>query len=85
MAGVPHDPVALQQLVQTEQAHKCLKNVCGSPPYWQNEWYNVLAMLRSLGLPTWFLTVSAADLHWPEMTSCSFTVGPKYLRMMYCR
>ena len=24
-------------------------------------------MLRCLGIPTWFLTLSAADLHWPEM------------------
>ena len=24
-------------------------------------------MLHSLGIPTWFLTLSAADLHWPEM------------------
>ena len=24
-------------------------------------------MLCSLGIPTWFLTLSAADLHWPEM------------------
>ena len=29
--------------------------------------YNVLAMLQTLGIPTWFLTLSAADLHWPEM------------------
>ena len=24
-------------------------------------------MLHCLGIPTWFLTLSAADLHWPEM------------------
>ena len=24
-------------------------------------------MLQILGIPTWFLTLSAADLHWPEM------------------
>ena len=24
-------------------------------------------MLRSIGIPTWFLTLSAADLHWPGM------------------
>ena len=24
-------------------------------------------MLKTLGIPTWFLTLSAADLHWPEM------------------
>ena len=25
-----------------------------------------LAMIRQLGLPTWFLTLSAADMHWPD-------------------
>ena len=39
----------------------------GSPTYGQNEIYDFLAMLRSLSIPTWFLTLSAADLHWPEM------------------
>ena len=39
----------------------------GSPAYWQNEMYDVLAMLRTLSIPTSFLTLSAADLHWPEM------------------
>ena len=38
-----------------------------SSAYWKNEMYDVLAMLRTLTIPTWFLTLSAADLHWPEM------------------
>ena len=66
-AGLLRDPNALQQLIRTEQAYKFLKNIRGSPPYWQSELYDVLAMLRSLGIPTFFLTLSAADLHWPEM------------------
>ena len=24
-------------------------------------------MLQTLSIPTWFLTLSATDLHWPEM------------------
>ena len=39
----------------------------GSPAYWQNEMYDFLAMLKTLSIQTWFLTLSAADLHWPEM------------------
>ena len=66
-AGTLRDPNALQQLVRSEQAYKFLKNVRGSPAYWQNELYDVLSMLQKLGIPTWFLTLSAADLHWPEM------------------
>ena len=34
--------------------------------YWQNDLHDVLAMLRALGTPI-FLTLSAADLCWPEM------------------
>ena len=66
-AGLLCNPIALQQLVRNEQAYKVLKNARGSPAYWQNEMYDVLALLRSLSKPTWFLTLSADDLHWPEM------------------
>ena len=66
-AGLLRDTESLQQLIRTEQAYKFLKNIRGSPAYWQSELYDVLAMLRSLGIPTFFLTLSAADLHWPEM------------------
>ena len=44
-----------------------MKNIRGLPAYWQHELYDVLAMLCSLGILTWFLTLSAADLHWLEM------------------
>ena len=62
-AGVLHNPNA----VRTEQAYKFPKNVSGSPAYWQTELYDVLVILHSLGIPTWFLTLSAADLHWPKI------------------
>ena len=61
------NPAVLEQLVRNEQADKLLKNVRGSPAYWQDQLYDVLAMPQTLGIPTWFLTLSAADLHWPEM------------------
>ena len=44
-----------------------MKNIRGSPAYWQDQLYDVLAMLHMLSIPTWFLTLSVADLHWPEM------------------
>ena len=67
IAGMLQNLTALQQLVQTEQAYKFLKSIRGSPAYWQHELYDVLAKLHSLGIPTWFLTLSAAYLDWPEM------------------
>ena len=38
-------------------------------------------MLRKLGIPTWFLTLSAADLHWPEMIQAvAYQFGRKLSR-----
>ena len=44
-AGQLRNPAVLQQLVRNEQAYKFLKNVRGSPAYWQGQLYDVLAML----------------------------------------
>ena len=40
-----------------------MKNVRGSPPYYQRTFYDLLAMIRQLGTPTWFFTLSAADMN----------------------
>lgn len=46
-----------------------------SPSHWQNEKTRLLAQIRQFGLPTFFITLSAADLNWPELLSClKFTV-----------
>ena len=29
--------------------------------------HNLIAMIRQLGTPTWFLTLSSADMKWPDM------------------
>ena len=86
-AGLLRDTESLQQLIRTEQAYKFLKNIHGSPAYWQSELYDVLAMLRSLGIPTFFLTLSAADLHWPEMiqaigAECGMDIPTDVVRKM---
>ena len=66
-AGHLWNPAILEQLVRNEQAYTFLKNVRGSPAYWQDQLYDVLAVPQTLAIPTWFLTLSATALHWPEM------------------
>ena len=66
-AGTFCNPDAIKWLVGNQEAYKFLKNVRGSPSYWQSELYDVLAMLHIIGIPTFFLALLAADLHWPEM------------------
>ena len=53
--------------VRTDKAYRFLKNVRGSPPYYQRTFYELLAMIRQLGTPTWFFTLSAADMKWPDI------------------
>ena len=35
---------------------------------YQCTFYELLAMIRQLGMPTWFFTLSAADVKWSDMT-----------------
>ena len=61
------NPQHVQNLLKKDRAYSFLKNIRGNPPYWQKMFYKVLAMIRTLGIPTWFLTLSAADMKWPEV------------------
>ena len=54
-------------LLRDKDAFKFLSEVKGSPAYWKNFLNQVLAMVRQLGLPTFFLTLSCADLRWDEL------------------
>ena len=58
---------SLSEFIKTDQAYKLFKNVRGSPAYFQNLYYDILAMMSQLGTPTWFFTLSAADLQWPDL------------------
>ena len=40
-----------------------------SPAYWKKFLSEVLAMVKQLGLPTFFMTLSCADLRWNELIS----------------
>ena len=56
----------MNELVKSDNAYKVFKNVRGSSGYFQCLFCDVLAMVRQLGIPTWFFTVSAADMQWPD-------------------
>ncbi|KAF9800375.1 hypothetical protein SFRURICE_015885 [Spodoptera frugiperda] len=44
-----------------------MRNIRGSAAYWKRCCAELIAMVRSLGPPTWFLTFSCNDLNWPDM------------------
>ena len=66
-AAQARNPDFLRLLVRKDEAYTFLKNVRGSPPYYQHTFLDLLAMIRQSGTPTWFFTTSAADLQWPDM------------------
>ena len=56
-----------ESLVKLDEGYKIFKTVRNSPQYWENQKKDVFAMIRQLGLPTLFISLSANDLHWPEL------------------
>ena len=66
-ASQARDQTVLSQFVRKDKAYSFMKNIRGSPPYYQRTFYDLLAMICQLGTPTWFFTLSAADLKWPDV------------------
>ena len=66
-AAQAKDQAILSQYVRKDKAYSFMKNIHGSPPYYERTFYDLLAMIRQLGTPTWFFTLSAAGLKWPDM------------------
>ena len=74
-AAQARNQTVLNQYVRKDRAYSFMKNIRGSPPYYQRTFYDLLAMIRQLGTPTWFFTLSAADLKWPDMIQ---TIAKQY-------
>ena len=43
-----------------------MSSVKGTPAYWKKFLFEVLAMVKQFGIPTFFMTLSYADLWWNE-------------------
>ena len=56
----------VNQMIWKDIAYKFMQNVRGTPAYWQRQLYDTLAMLRTFGTPTWFISLSPAEFLWPE-------------------
>ena len=56
-----------ESFVRLDEGYKIFKTIRNSPQYWENQKRDVFAMIRQLGLPTLFLSLSANDLHWSEL------------------
>ena len=57
----------MQKLIQRDEGYKFLAKVRGTPAFWESTKKDVFAMIRQLGIPTFFITFSAADRRWMEI------------------
>ncbi|XP_056093733.1 uncharacterized protein LOC130072579 [Rhinichthys klamathensis goyatoka] len=71
LQGVTSDmltnPESLAKILNYDEGYKFLRPVRGTPPYWQSTQKDLFALIRQLGIPTFFASFSSADLRWPEM------------------
>ena len=53
------------ELLKQDDGYPFIQSIRGSYPYWERTLSDLNAMVRQLGIPT-FYTLTAADLRWPE-------------------
>ena len=44
-----------------------MSSIKGTPEHWKKNFFEVQAMVKQLGIPTFFMTLSCADLQWNEL------------------
>lgn len=54
----------IDELSQFDNGFRVLRSERNSPSFWSEKKKEVMAMIRQLGCPTLFLTLSAAETHW---------------------
>ena len=52
----------VKYLIAKDEGYSFMNTVKGTPAYWKIFLFEVLAMVKQLGLSTFFLTLSCADL-----------------------
>ena len=57
---------AIERFVASDNAFSFMSSVKGTPAYWKQLLFDVLAMVKQLVIPTYFLTLPCADLGWKD-------------------
>nr|XP_039268201.1 uncharacterized protein LOC120343147 [Styela clava] len=55
-----------QEIERTDLGYKVFKNVRGTAPYFQSAKLKIMTMIRQLGSPNLFLTLSSAESYWND-------------------
>ena len=62
----------IKELIANDKAFTFMSSIKSTSAYWKKFWHQVLAMIKPLGTPAFFLTLSCADLRWNELISIIF-------------
>ena len=57
----------VKRLLSSENAYCFMSSVKDTPAYWKQFLFEVLAMVKQLGIPIYFLTLSCVDLRWDDL------------------
>ena len=58
---------SIENILKHDEGYKVLRTLRGSPPYWEQAKKDIFAMIRQLGIPTWFCSFSAAETKWHSL------------------
>ncbi len=83
-AGMLRNNNKLREMIHQENAFKFMQTVRGTPAYWAKQMSEVFAMLKSLGVPSLFMTFSAAEYQWPDMLQALAGIQGKHLTLADC-
>lgn len=61
------DTNCLHNMVRLDEGYYIFRSLRNSPPYFEARKKDLFAMIRQLGLPTWFMSLSAADTRWHDL------------------
>ena len=65
-SNMVQDPEILSKLMKNDEALRFMQPIRGTPAYWSSAQKDLFAMLRQLGIPTWFCSFSAAEHRWND-------------------
>ncbi|KAL7725677.1 hypothetical protein ACLKA6_013293 [Drosophila palustris] len=61
----------IDSLIRHDEGYRVLKGIRTSPAHWEAEKKKVMAMIRQIGLPTFFITLSAAETRVSSLVTSS--------------
>ena len=65
----------VKSFIVKDETYHFMNRIKGTPAYWKKFLYEVLVMVKQLGVHTFFMTLSCADLYWNELISVIATLN----------